>query len=51
MIIKTEQLYNIKGGAITASFLNSVVRIFTTVIDLGKMIGSTLRRVKNKNYC
>lgn len=52
MLNETE-LLNIKGGATTISstFLNSLARIITTILDLGRTIGSSISRYKNKNYC
>lgn len=44
-----EELFSIKGGSST--MLNAVARFITTVYELGKSIGSTIRRVSNKNYC
>ena len=51
MKIKNEELLFISGGAFNATLLNSIARIFTTIIEVGKMIGSSLRRIKGKNYC
>jgi len=51
MRLKNEDLLMVVGGSITATFLNSIARLLTTVIDVGKMIGSSLRRISHKNYC
>lgn len=46
-----EELKNIKGGAITASLLNSIIRGIITICDLGKSVGSAIRRALNGNTC
>lgn len=51
MNLETKELLNITGGGITSAMITSVVRLLTTVIDFGKMVGSSIRRATNKNYC
>lgn len=46
-----EELYNIKGGDISASLLNSIIRGITTICDLGKSVGSAIRRALNGSTC
>lgn len=48
------ELQGVKGGAssgITSTFLNSVARLITTILDLGRTIGSSIARYKSGNYC
>lgn len=45
------ELLNTVGGGISASLISAAVRAFTTIIEVGKMIGTSLRRGINKNYC
>lgn len=52
MELTDKELYEIKGGAaITSTFLNSVARLITTILDFGRTIGSSIARYKNKKYC
>ncbi len=51
MKLKEIELYELKGGAITSNLLNSVARLITTVLELGRTVGSSIRRIYNKNYC
>lgn len=54
MKLHNNELINIVGGAstsITSTFLNSLARLITTVLDLGRTIGSSISRYKNRNYC
>lgn len=51
MKLNEVELYQVQGGAITSTFLNSVARLITTVLDLGRTVGSSIRRIYSKNYC
>jgi len=51
MKLKNEELIMIMGGAVSASFITACIKIFTTIIDFGRKVGSSLRRVNTKNYC
>ena len=50
MRIENKELICIKGG-VSSTFITSVVRLVTTVVDFGRMVGSSLRRGINRNYC
>ena len=50
-VLTNEELLNISGGGITATFLNSVSRVMETLYKLGQSVGSSIRRVTAKNYC
>lgn len=45
------ELVNIKGGSITGTFLNAVTRMFSTLLEVGRSIGSAILRYRSKNYC
>ena len=51
--LKKEELLSVSGGAnwITASFLNSVSRAITTLVDLGRSLGTSLRRSISGKVC
>ncbi len=51
MTLKNSELILIKGGAINSQLINALVRLTTSVIEIGRMIGSSLRRMVDKNYC
>jgi len=53
MKITDEAMMNIKGGAITLNntLFNSLARIITVFLDIGRIIGSAISRYKNNNYC
>ena len=45
------ELKNVIGGEMTGTFLNSIARIFTVIIDIGRSFGSALNYWKNKRSC
>lgn len=49
-LTKTE-LCNIVGGAVTASFLNAIARGINVILDLGRSVGSAIRRIGNGTVC
>lgn len=49
-MLSNNELLTIEGG-VNAAFITAVIRVFTTIIDFGKDIGSSIRRAKTKNYC
>lgn len=51
MKLKNQELVLVKGGAINSQLINAFVRLITSVVEVGRMIGSSIRRVVGKNYC
>ena len=51
MKLDNNELIQVTGGAITSAMINSVVKLITTVIDFGKMVGTTIRRATTGNIC
>ncbi len=51
MILNKEQLLAVTGGAITASFINALARGITTLLELGRGIGSAIRRISSGKMC
>ena len=49
--LKKEELYNISGGGITASWLNALSRAASTLLDLGRSLGTAIRRSFSGNVC
>ena len=46
------ELLEISGGAgVTAAFLNAVARTISTVVDVGRSLGSAIRRLASGNVC
>lgn len=51
MKLSEQELKKIYGGAISASLLNAFSRAMSTILELGRTVGSSIRRLYNKNYC
>lgn len=48
------ELLEIQGGAVStlnSTFINAIARLINTVLDLGRVIGSNIKRIQTKNYC
>ena len=50
--LKDNELMNIEGGAgITATFLNAISRAISTLMEVGRNLGTALRRTISGNVC
>lgn len=50
MLLTNKELLEIQGG-LTATWLNALSRAASTILDIGRTIGSSIRRAFSKNYC
>ncbi len=52
-MLSNEELYNIKGGSVslTGSLLTGILGIVNKIFELGRAVGSGVRRVHDKNIC
>ena len=50
-MIEEKELKQITGGSVTASWLTAIVRGATTIVDLGRTLGTVIRRLQNGNLC
>ena len=48
-----EELYTITGGAtsISGTMINSLCKLLTLLVDLGRQVGSGIRYAKSGNKC
>jgi len=51
MRLTKQELLVITGGTITATFINSIARGITTITDLGRSLGSAIRRIVSGKIC
>lgn len=52
MKLSKKELMNIKAGAnITASLLNYLIKGFSSFLDIGRYLGSSIRRFTSNNNC
>ena len=49
--MKNSELINITGGAISSTLLNSLARLIGVFFEIGQVVGSSIRRIKNNNKC
>ena len=49
--MKEEELRNIKGGSITASFVSAISRGVNTLYNVGRALGSAIRRIHDDDLC
>lgn len=50
ILTKTE-LEHIEGGSISASMINYLVRGINAFVDIGRSLGSAIRRMGEQNVC
>ena len=50
-MLSKEELFEVKGGGITATLLNSISRLVETLLNLGQLVGSSIRRSISKKVC
>ena len=53
--LNSKELLNIYGGAttnwLTATFINAAARILDTIMDVGRSLGTAIRRTTNGSIC
>ena len=49
--IKKTELKKINCGGISASFITSLVRAVNSLLDLGRSIGTAVRRIQTGTIC
>lgn len=45
------ELMNLNGGSWSATMFNAFARTVNTIFDLGRSIGSSIRRIFTRSYC
>jgi len=51
MRLQNKDLYELQGGSMSASLLNAIARAANTILELGRAVGSAIRRMYSRNYC
>ena len=51
MNLKKEELLNINGGGISGTLLNSIIRGINALLDLGRSLGTAIRRLGSNSIC
>ena len=50
-MLNEQELKNIEGGAITASWISSIAKVINSILDLGRSFGSAIRRIQTGTLC
>ena len=52
MYLEKQELINITGGATSiGTIINSITKIATLILDLGRLVGSSFRYTQGKYMC
>ncbi len=52
MELKKEELLNIEGGInLSGTLISAFTKIITTILDVGRSLGSALRRISSGMVC
>ena len=51
MKISDDELLRIYGGSVSATFINAFVKGISLLVELGKSLGSSIRRVSDNKIC
>lgn len=51
MELEKKELLYITGGAITASWITAIVRGINAIMDVGRALGTVIRRAQTGNLC
>lgn len=51
MELQKNEMTMITGGGLTSAMLNAISKAVNTVYDLGKQLGSSIRRMVTNQYC
>ncbi len=50
-MLSNEELMQVKGGALSGAIIDAMVNMMNTIFDLGRALGTSIRRVISKKYC
>lgn len=51
MKLTEKELCEITGGAVTAAFLNAIARGIGVILDVGRSVGTAIRRIGSNSVC
>lgn len=49
--LKKEELLSINGGSISGTMINAFSRAINSLLDLGRSLGTAIRRITTGNLC
>lgn len=51
MRLTENECKKVKAGGITGNLVSALTKLFTTIKDVGRSLGSSIRRLVSKNAC
>lgn len=51
MIISENECKKIKAGSITGTLISAVTKVVSSIFDIGRALGSSIRRLTSKSSC
>jgi len=51
MKLEKHELINVSGGGLTATYINAASRAINTILDLGRTVGTSIRRAISRSWC
>ncbi len=51
MKLSNEELIFIVGGTLTGTLINSISRAISALLDMGRSLGTAIRRIASRNLC
>ncbi len=51
MKLKKEEMLEINGGGISGTLINSIIRGINSILELGRSLGTAIRRLTANNLC
>ena len=49
--LTNKELMEVNGGGISAALISATARLISTVYDVGRALGSAIRRLSSGNVC
>ena len=46
-----KELLSVEGGSISGTMINSITKGINTILDMGRSLGSAIRRIGSNNIC
>ena len=50
-MIKDNELKTVLGGAISATYITALVRGVNAIMDIGRSLGTVIRRIQTRSLC
>lgn len=50
-VLNEKELINISGGLISGTLINSILKGINIIVDLGRSLGTAIRRLQLNSFC